>query len=283
MIKKDKILLLINPLSPLNRYFIEQVIEDQDFIVINHEGYKYEIDQKEINLWLTTTNNEDVRIENFKNILMLSLPYNFDLFSKKIKENNIKFFNGNFLFSENVKLIRHKINQHIFFKENNIPFLDISNDFNKKNIDEYIYKLNYGSLGFGICLPKDLEKSKYKETMNQTNTFLEKYIKNKKDYRVMVINKKSLGVVYKENKDNEIVNYYSGAHFYKIDFSELEIISEKIANLLNLDFCAVDFIVDQDSNKIYVLEINFFAKFEGYELVYGKGLIVNEIKKFFYN
>ena len=279
---KDKILFIINPLVYTNNYILEQLTQDSDFIVADYDEYNYSINDDKFELGICL-NNEYIDIENFKNIVIYSKPHNFNLFLEKINNNNINLLNRNFLNSKNYNLINNKVNQHLFFKKNNIPFLGISNDFLIENKDNFIFKMTAGSFGKGICLPKDKNESKFKNTMNKHNTFLEKFISNKKDYRVMLVNKKSLGVVFKENQNNEIVNFYSGALFHKVDFVEIEQIAEKICNLLDLDYCAIDFIVDNDTKKIYVLEINFFAKFEGFESVYEPNLVLKKIKEYFYN
>jgi glutathione synthase/RimK-type ligase-like ATP-grasp enzyme len=281
-LSKDKILFIINPLVYTNNYILEQLTQDSDFIVADYDEYNYSINDDKFELGICL-NNEYIDIENFKNIVVYSKPHNFNLFLEKINNNNINLLNRNFLNSKNYNLINNKVNQHLFFKKNNITFLGISNDFLIENKDDVIFKMKAGSFGEGICLPKDKNESKFKYTMNKHNTFLEKFISNKKDYRVMLVNKKSLGVVFKENQNNKIINFYSGAVFHKVDFIEIEQIAEKICNLLDLDYCAVDFIVDNDTKKIYVLEINFFAKFEGFESIYGKNLVLNKIKEYFYN
>jgi len=281
-LSKDKILFIINPLVYTNNYILEQLTQDNDFVIADQDEYNYSINDDKFKLGICL-NNEYIDIENFKNIVVYSKPYNFNLFLEKINNNNINLLNRNFLNSKNYTLINDKVNQHLFFKKNNIPFLGISNDFLIENKDNFIFKMTAGSFGKGICLPKDKNESKFKNIMNKHNTFLEKFISNKKDYRVMLVNKKSLGVVFKENQNNEIVNFYSGALFHKVDFVEIEQIAEKICNLLDLDYCAIDFIVDNDTKKIYVLEINFFAKFEGFESVYEPNLVLKKIKEYFYN
>ena len=279
--KKNKILTIIDKNSVHNQYILNQLMDDDDFIVANGKDYLFEINEDKFKIYFHIDNNI-IDVDDFKNIVIYSSPCTA-LLSEKAKQQNINLLNKNLLLSKNIKLIKSKINQHLFFKQNNIPFLNIINDFNAPEINNYIFKIDYGSFGLGICLPKDLDSSFYKKIMNKNNTLLEEYVTNKKDYRVILINKKSLGVVYKENKNNKIVNFYSGAVFHKVDFPELEQIAEKICNLLDLDYCGIDFVVNDDTKKIYVLEINFFAKFEGFESVYGKGLILKKIKEYFGN
>ena len=279
---KNKILAVINKTKTPDQYILNQLINDDNFAIANNKDYLFEINEDKFKIYFHVDNNI-IDVDDFKNIIVypgLGLS-GLVLLSEKAKQQNTNLLNKNFLLSKNIRLIGSKINQHLFFKENNIPFLNIINNFDAPEINNYIFKIDYGSLGLGICLPKDLEASPYKKIMNKNNTLLEKYITNKKDYRVIVINKKSLGAVYKENQNNKIVNFYSGAVFSKVDFPEIEQIAEKICHLLNLDYCGIDFIFDEDTKKIYVLEINFFAKYEGFELVYGQGLILNKIKEYF--
>lgn len=274
---REKILFIIKTEDKSYQHFLGQLKNDPDIVLASYD-YLYKINHDNFSLSLLIDNKYQ-NIENFTNIVFFAHPQGRDPILSKIKGmDGVNFFNKQFLFSENVNLINNKINQKIFFQENKITFLSATNDFGKEDVNECIYKLNAGSLGFGISFPNKEGKLPF---MNKFNTFLEKYIDAKKDYRVMVINKKSLGVVCKENKDSEIVNYSSGATFYRAKFPELEIISERICNLLNLDYCGIDFVVDQNNQAIYVLEINFFAHFKGFESVYGENLVLNKIKEYF--
>ena len=240
---KNKILAVINKTKTPDQYILNQLINDDNFAIANNKDYLFEINEDKFKIYFHVDNNI-IDVDDFKNIIVypgLGLS-GLVLLSEKAKQQNTNLLNKNFLLSKNIRLIGSKINQHLFFKENNIPFLNIINNFDAPEINNYIFKIDYG---------------------------------------VIVINKKSLGAVYKENQNNKIVNFYSGAVFSKVDFPEIEQIAEKICHLLNLDYCGIDFIFDEDTKKIYVLEINFFAKYEGFELVYGQGLILNKIKEYF--
>ena len=193
---KDKILFIIDPLAYNNNYILEQFAQDSDFIIADSDEYNYSINDDKFELGICL-NNKYIDVENFKNIVVYSKPCNFNLFLEKINNSNINLLNGNFLNSKNHKLINNKVSQHLFFKKNNIPFLGISNNFLIENKDDLIFKMKAGSFGEGICLPKDKSKLEFKNMMTKHNSFLEKFISNKKDYRVMLINKKSLGAVYK--------------------------------------------------------------------------------------
>ena len=278
--EKEKILVFINKNNSSNNYIIEKASLDEDFILTDIEEFQYEINQNKMDLFVKI-NNKYVNIENFKNIIVFSRPYNFQLFLEKIKESNINLYNKNFLFSKNINLISNKIYQHIFFKQHDIPFLPITNIFKEENLNEYIAKHNNASCGENIYLYTE-GNAFFKSIIELKSYFIEKFIKNKKDYRVMMINKKSTGVVLKENKNNQIINFTTGAIFSKVNFPKLEQISKNIVDILDLDYCGIDFIEDENEN-IYVLEINFFSKFEGYEQAYGEGIVLNEIKKYFNN
>ena len=278
--KKEKILVFINKNNSSNNYIIKKTSLDEDFILTDTEEFQYEINQNKMDLFVKI-NDKHVNIENFKNIIVFSRPYNFELFLEKIKESNINLYNKNFLLSKNINLINNKIYQHIFFKQHNIPFLPITNIFKEENLNECIAKHNNASCGENIYLHTE-GNAFFKSIIKLKSYFIEKFIKNKKDYRVMMINKKSTGVVLKENKNNQIINFSTGAIFSKVNFPKLEQISKNIVDILDLDYCGIDFIEDENEN-IYVLEINFFSKFEGYEQVYGESIVLNEIKKYFNN
>jgi len=94
-LSKDKILFIINPLVYTNNYILEQLTQDNDFVIADQDEYNYSINDDKFKLGICL-NNEYIDIENFKNIVVYSKPYNFNLFLEKINNNNINLLNRNF-------------------------------------------------------------------------------------------------------------------------------------------------------------------------------------------
>ena len=82
--EKEKILVLINKNNSSNNYIIKKASLDEDFILTDTEEFEYEINQNKMDLFVKI-NDKHVNIENFKNIIVFSRPYNFQLFLEKIK------------------------------------------------------------------------------------------------------------------------------------------------------------------------------------------------------
>lgn len=271
--KSNKILFLTHY---KNKGIIKIVQKNKNFVLGNINNLIYKLDKDKFNLGIII-NNKYTNIKKFKNIFCFDKLESLALLLEKAKENNINLINKNFHLSENNILVHNKIGQHLFFKKNNIPCLPITNDFNNEKIDKYIFKYNRGSFGKEIFLPEE-ERSFLQEKIKSNDFFMEKLIRNKKEYRVLTINKKSILTTRIMNRNSPTDNI--NLNIEKIQYSKIENIAEKISNILDLDYCGIDFVLDCSSNKIYVLEINFFAKLASRFPEYTREAL-DGIKKYF--
>ena len=135
----------------------------------------------------------------------------------------------------------------------------------------FIIKSDSGSQGSGVFLIKN--ETDYLKTENQlkfTPHLYQQYIASSygRDLRVIVIGKKVIGGMMRQS-DNDfrsnIANGGSGKP-YHVD-NNLQKLSVKIAKLLKLDYCGIDFLFGKD--KMLVCEVNSNAFFMNFERVTG--------------
>lgn len=132
----------------------------------------------------------------------------------------------------------------------------------EKRIIEFpiIAKPKSGKRGDGICMlksVKDLDASR----IDFPNYVFQKFIKNKGDWRVLVLGGRSLGAMHRLGVGEFNLNNISkGASGYIVEdpelLSSLYCIAEKVASLFDLRFCGVDIIRDEESGLFKILEVN---------------------------
>lgn len=86
-----------------------------------------------------------------------------------------------------------------------------------------------------------------------------------KDIRVIVIGGKCIGGMLRQNDSDFRSNIEIGGTGKQISLNKEQIaICERVADILKLDYCGIDLLIDND-NKALVCEVNsnaFFAAFE---------------------
>lgn len=134
----------------------------------------------------------------------------------------------------------------------------------------FIAKPPDGSLGVGVKLIKDSsELDKIKD-----NDVIQPYIKNDGDWRVVVINGKSVSAIKRiPKKDNFLNNIAQGCFAVKeIDKNILENIyniAEIASKELEYDYVGVDVIYDLNNKKYLFLEANSLPTFETSQILTG--------------
>jgi glutathione synthase/RimK-type ligase-like ATP-grasp enzyme len=58
----------------------------------------------------------------------------------------------------------------------------------------------------------------------------------------------------------------------------IEPFAENTAKILGSDYVGIDIL--RRGSELYVLEVNFYASFNGFESIYGKNYVLNEIKNY---
>ena len=131
-----------------------------------------------------------------------------------------------------------------------------------------VAKLCFGSSGDGVFLIKDyVELSKFCEKNTLGHFLFQKYISSSfgKDIRVFVIGQKYVGAMLRENKNDFRSNIACNGKGRACDLDDKgKCLCEKIASILNLDYCGIDLLIKENGDYL-VAEVNsnaFFLEFE---------------------
>ena len=131
-----------------------------------------------------------------------------------------------------------------------------------------IIKEAHGSCGKGVFLANDREElEEIAEKVKLKPHLFQQFIKSSKgkDIRVIVIGGKCIGGMLRQNDSDFRSNIEIGGTGKQISLNKEQIaICERVADILNLDYCGIDLLIDND-NKALVCEVNsnaFFAAFE---------------------
>lgn len=135
-----------------------------------------------------------------------------------------------------------------------------------------VAKTNYGSLGAGVTLIKDIAAlGEYEKRNLMQPHFYQKFIDCGlgEDIRVIVIGKKAVCAMKRTNKSDFRSNIELGGtgENYPLD-GQLAKLCERVAETLELDYCGVDILAGKDG-KFYVCEVNSNAFFAAAERVCG--------------
>lgn len=95
---------------------------------------------------------------------------------------------------------------------------------------------------------------------------IQEKINIKNEYRVLVLNGKSLGCV-KKISNKVAKNADQGAYFEKAENKKIEELAQKVAKIQKLFFAGVD-IIENEDGKLYVLECNRNPQFRAFEEAY---------------
>ncbi len=199
--------------------------------------------------------------------------------ARLLEKSGIKLFNC----AESIELCDDKMLTHIALANNGIPMPDSIYAplcyYNDAQISEeslkYVEKLGYpliakkcyGSLGAGVYLINSYSELEAFEKKNKLNAHLyQKFIgKGGEDIRVLVIGGKFVCAMKRTNVTDFRSNIGLGGHGEKYEAdSDLIELCEKTAKILNLDYCGIDILTD-NNGKRYVCEVNsnaFFAEAE---------------------
>lgn len=135
-----------------------------------------------------------------------------------------------------------------------------------------ILKINKHSRGEGVFLVES--KDELKELVERYRTLphiYQKYISYARgvDTRVIVVGRKVVAAMERKNLSDYRSNVEQGGVGRKINVSEkMANIAVKVADILNLDYCGIDFLTDENGDY-YVCEVNSNAFFKGIESVSG--------------
>ncbi|MDE6372093.1 MAG: RimK family alpha-L-glutamate ligase, partial [Clostridia bacterium] len=132
-----------------------------------------------------------------------------------------------------------------------------------------IVKSSYGSLGKEVIKANDMsELIRIAEKLRFSPHLFQKFIQEScgKDIRVIVIGGKYVAAMLRQSKGDFRSNLELGGEGRNIILpKETQKLCERVANLLNLDYCGIDLLIGE--NKYYVCEVNSNAFFGGFERI----------------
>lgn len=138
-----------------------------------------------------------------------------------------------------------------------------------------VVKECYGSCGKGVCLVRDRAELRTKSAELLLIPHLyQQFVSSSfgRDVRVIVVGKKTFGAILRESRGDFRSNVALGGRASEYALSEEESkLCEKVATLLNLDYCGIDLLFGGDG-KMLVCEVNSNAFFEGFERATGKNV-----------
>lgn len=133
-----------------------------------------------------------------------------------------------------------------------------------------VAKINYGSLGAGVSLIKDVGALCAYEAENKLKPhFYQRYVGKGygEDIRVIVVGGRYVCAMRRENKSDFRSNIGLGGKGYRHAADEnLISLCENIAKKLGLDYCGIDVLRD-DFGRYFICEVNSNAFFEEAERV----------------
>ena len=127
-----------------------------------------------------------------------------------------------------------------------------------------IIKPLFGSQGHGVRLinkPLPLPMDQYVDGV----FYLQKMVKSTHDYRVFVMNNQAIAAMRRSGK-SWLHNVALGAECEAIDDAELNRLAEQAAKILDIAYCGVDIIRDENG-VLYVLEVNSIPAWRGLQSV----------------
>lgn len=135
-----------------------------------------------------------------------------------------------------------------------------------------IVKESFGSMGKGVYkADNEAELTALMNAVKLKPHLFQEYIGEKKgeDIRVIVIGNKAVAAMIRKNENDFRSNVAQGGGTEKISLDgEHARVAEKVAKILNLDYCGVDLLVGKD-NQLYVCEVNSNAFIGGIEKATG--------------
>lgn len=135
-----------------------------------------------------------------------------------------------------------------------------------------IAKESYGSLGKGVYKIDDREKlERIAEKLKTKPHLYQKYVATSygRDMRVVVVGGKTVAAMIRRSNGDFRSNIELGGKGEKLEADErLKALSEKVARLLSLDYCGIDWLFGENGEPV-LCEVNSNAFFGGIEHVTG--------------
>ena len=253
---------------------------DLDSDCYNFNSVYYKISSQKLEVGVVSKDKLSyLECNNFKFITYWEnrQPHLSAILAEYCVQNNIVMLNREFTI-KNHALINDKFFQNKFFRANGIPFLTITNTHQ----DSYIVlKSRYGACGKDMHLINESLKFFDKKICIQTH-IMQEFLKYDSDYRAIVLGGKCIGIIERVPPEGDFrANISRGATAKRVDANYakyIELFAEKTVRILGADYVGVDIL--RRGAEFYILEVNFYAAFAGFESIYGKGYVFDKIKNF---
>jgi len=169
-----------------------------------------------------------------------------------------------------------KLWQNYLFYQAKIPFVPTEcfgcpNLLKEKKKFPFILKRLVGSLGRDLRLIKnEAQLEDFLKNKHPYEFIAQLFLPTGEDYRLIVLRGEVLGVMKRKAKKGQIAtNVAAGGKAEKVSFKpELVELAKKVCLFLRCEFAGVDIMYDQGGNP-YVLEVNRYPVFKGFEKVTG--------------
>ncbi len=181
--------------------------------------------------------------------------------------------------------------------QNNLPYPASCVVFNKKGAEAVIGKFNYplivktsaGRQGRGVYLCHNFDEVKNAiEEIHHTGVkavVIREFIPNDGDLRIFTVGFKAIGAMKRvPTREGEFRSNISqggrGEKFELDNYPEIKKIAENAAKVSRTEIAGVDIIINKDTGKPYILEVNPSPQFEGLEKYTGVNAALEIIKYF---
>ena len=251
------------------------------------------------------TNEELLTFVDGENVVCCINPDEFDFvlyfdkdkyISLMLEKSNFKVFNC----SQSIEICDDKMLTHIFLAKNGIKMpktlsyplcyeyndsLEYLNDVKKHLNYPFIIKENYGSLGNQVYLVEnDKELYELEEKLRFKPHIFQEFIKEAYgvDYRLFVVGGEVVASMKRINENSFKANIAQGGTGYNfVPSEEMKKAAITTSNILNLDYCAIDFVINEKEEPI-LIEVNSNAYFTEIEKISGVN-IAKKYAEFIYN
>lgn len=164
--------------------------------------------------------------------------------------------------------------------ENNIPYPKSAVLFSENSVDEVmksfefpvILKTSQGHRGEGVHKVENIEELKklVKEmTEKAKSCIIREFIPNDGDIRIFCVGYKAIGAMFRSPKVGDFRSNISqggtGSVFNLDDYPEIKNLAEKTAKTMSTEIAGVDVIINKNTQKLYVLEVNPGPQLDGLE------------------
>ena len=206
--------------------------------------------------------------------MAFDLDNELDLLLKEFKKNKLPAINRDFLIDHP---FYNKFTQSIIFGKNNIaaiPTLHLADNKYGKVLKEIkmagfkfplVVKESDGGLGEQVHkIGNAVKLEKLLTDKRNVSLVYQPFIKNSGDFRVIIIGKKSIGIMKRSAQKKEWRNNFAlGGKIEKYEDRAMEKFAEKVCRKMGIEYAGVDILKTEAGYLI--IEINSFARFEGFE------------------